>query len=284
MHTRKFVSVLFISIIFLLFIDCTGEDSNASIIQGTYTVNHNNVMLEDIPLEWIDSVIVKIKLHYAHTSHGGQLTTGLTRIEAVDPTYDIVIGSCYLPNEPNSFCIFDGQESEEYITPELYWQTTQGMDYTRAVLNNNPEINVSMWSWCCQMDSYSEQEVAAYLDSISDLEEEFPDVVFVYMTGNAQGTGDEGYNRYQRNQQIRQYCSDNDKILFDFADLDAWYYDPNTQEWDQETYDHNGTPVPAEHPNFHGSEAGHTTYESCEQKGYTVWWLMAVLAGWDDSD
>ena len=275
--------VILITVWCVTWVTCSNEDSNATIIEGTYTVNHNNVALADIPAEWIDSVIVNLKLHYAHTSHGSQLTTGLNRIEVAEPMYSVVIGSSFLPTEANAFCIFDGQESETYITPELYWQTSEGMDYTRAVLDNNPDINLSMWSWCCQMDHYSEDEVEAYLDSISTLEQEFPDVIFIYMTGNAQGTSADGYNRYQRNQQIRQYCSDNDKILFDFADLDAWYYDVNAQEWDQETYDYNGTPVPVEHPHFHGNEAGHTTYESCEQKGNAVWWLMAVLSGWDES-
>ena len=275
--------LILITVCCVTWVTCSNEDSNATIIEGTYTVNHNNVALADIPTEWIDSVIVNLKLHYAHTSHGSQLTTGLNRIEAAESRYSVAIGSSFLPTEANAFCIFDGQESETYITPELYWQTSEGMDYTRAVFDNNPDINLSMWSWCCQMDSYSADEVDAYLDSISTLEQEFPDVIFIYMTGNAQGTGADGYNRYQRNQEIRQFCSDNDKILFDFADLDAWYYDANAQEWDQATYDYSGTPVPVEHPHFHGNEAGHTTYESCEQKGNAVWWLMAVLSGWDES-
>ncbi|MHA1396015.1 MAG: hypothetical protein ACTSRZ_21130, partial [Promethearchaeota archaeon] len=36
------------------------------------------------------------------------------------------------------------------------------------------------------------------------------------------------------------------------------------------------------------SEAAHTTYESCENKGKAFWWMMAKLAGWgkkvDDCD
>jgi len=36
-----------------------------------------------------------------------------------------------------------------------------------------------------------------------------------------------------------------------------------------------------EHPHFHGDEAGHTTYESCEQKGKAVWWMTARIAGWN---
>lgn len=244
-------------------------------------IDHTCENLDLIPPEWIDAVQETMRLHYAHTSHGGQLTTGLERIEDDDPAYDVEIGYCYLPSSPGAFCIFDGQEGETYITPELYWQSDEGMDYTRDVLNDNPSINTSMWCWCTQLDYYSEAEVEAYLDSIAVLESEFPGVTFVRMTGNAQAEGSDGYNRYLRNEQIREYCIANEKVLFDFADLDCWWFDPSTQEWEHHTYDYGGEDVPSEHPEFHGDEAGHTTYESCEQKGRAVWWMMAVLAGWE---
>lgn len=244
-------------------------------------VDHTCENLSQIPLFWIDSAQLLQKWHYAHTSHGSQLTTGLERIENNDPDYDIAIGYSNLPYVQDALCVFDGQETHTYITPEEYWRTKEGMDLTRDVLNNNPSINVSQWSWCCQMNSYSEEDVQAYLDSISLLETEFPGVSFVYMTGNAQATGSGGYNRYLRNEQVRQYCQDNDKALFDFADLDAWWYNPDTQEWEQNTYNYNGFDVPVEHSQFNGNQAGHTTYESCEQKGRAVWWLMAKLSGWE---
>jgi len=260
---------------------CTQDDSNAHITEHGLSINHTCTELSQILMEWIDSVQTNIKLHYAHTSHGGQLTTGLSRIESSNSAYNVAIESSQLPNESDAFCIFDGQEDETYITPDEYWQTAEGMDKTRDVLNNNPNINVSMWSWCCQLNSYSEEQVQAYLDSMTVLETEYPNVVFVYMTCNAQGTGAEGYNRYLRNEQIREYCSENEKVLFDFADLDAWWYNSNTEEWEQATYDYSGHTVPVEHSQFHGNEAGHTTYESCEQKGRAVWWMMALLSGWE---
>jgi len=244
-------------------------------------IDHTSEDLTQIPPAWIDSVQAYIKLHYAHTSHGSQLTTGLTRIEAADPAYSVAIGARYLPTETGAFCIFDGQEHDTYITPDEYWETAAGMNYTRNVLDNNPTVNVSMWSWCTQLTYYSEAQVQAYLDSITVLETEYPSVTFVYMTCNAQATGSSGYNRYLRNEQIRQYCTTNDKVLFDFADLDSWWFNPTTEVWEHSTYDYEGNTVPVEHPQFNGSEAGHTTYESCEQKGRAVWWMIARLAGWE---
>ena len=247
-------------------------------------IDHTCEDLGLIPPGWMDAVQSTIGLHYAHTSHGSQLTTGLERIEEHDPAYDLETGYCYLPSSAGALCIFDGQEGETYTTPELYWQSEQGMDYTRDVLQNNPGITTSMWCWCCQMDYYDEAQVQAYLDSISVLESEFPDVTFVYMTGNAQSEGADGYNRYQRNEQVRAFCIANDRVLFDFADLDCWWFDPDTQEWEHNTYVYGSYDIPSEHPEFYGDEAGHTTFESCEQKGRATWWMLALLAGWQGLD
>ncbi|MCK4672166.1 MAG: hypothetical protein KAT47_06425, partial [Candidatus Aegiribacteria sp.] len=249
-------------------------------VDGATIIDHTCADLGLIPASWIEAVQDNIPSHYAHTSHGGQLTYGIQFIKTADPFYDYAIGNMYLPTVSDAWCIFNGQESGTYIGPELYWQTESGMNLTRDVLDNNSTILTSMWCWCCQCDSYSEANVQAYLDSMTVLESEYPGVTFIYFTGNAQGTGSSGYNRWQRNEQIRDYCVSNNKILFDFADLDCWWYNPGTSSWEQETYSYGSDDIPAEHPEFYGNEYGHTTAESCIQKGEALWWMMAVIAGW----
>lgn len=112
------------------------------------------------------------------------------------------------------------------------------------------------------------------------LESEYPIATFIYMTGNAQATGSQGYNRYMRNEMIRDYYIN--KVLFDLADLDAWWYNPSSSVWEQNTYIYDTLNVPVEHTEFNGNESGHTTYTSCEQKGRAVWYMMAKLAGWEN--
>jgi hypothetical protein len=59
---------------------------------------------------------------------------------------------------------------------------------------------------------------------MTQLENDFPNVKFVYFTGHLDGTGLTG-NLHLRNEQIRNYCIANHKILFDFNDIEC--YDPD---------------------------------------------------------
>jgi hypothetical protein len=246
-------------------------------------IDHLCTNLGNIPPTWVDEAQAVIKWHYAHTSHGSQLTHGLDTVEAAYPAFDAEIGESFLPTVAGALCVFQGQEDETYIIPEDYWATAEGMDKTRAVLRNNPAINASGFAWCTQLSSATEEYVQAYLDSMTQLETEFPNVTFVYMTGNAQSYG-AAENRTLRNRQIRDHCISNNKVLYDFEDLDCWWFNPDTQEWEQGTYtDYWGNVWPVQHPQYDGTEVGHTTWESCLQKGKAVWWMVASLAGWDSS-
>ncbi len=245
-------------------------------------IDHASTNFEEIPVSVIDDIKDNIKWQYSGTSHSGQLLCGITQIEDSNPVYNVEIGGeyycCfanvwdppYLPNIPDALCIYPGNCGYR-ISNTGYYKNPSCVQQT---LNQNPTINISQWCWCSELDSYTEAQVQEYLDAVNLLEQQNPNVIFIYMTGNAQAGGAPGYNRHLRNNQIRQYCINNNKVLYDFADLDCWH------DGEQSTYLYNGENIPIQHPAFDGSECHHSTYLSALQKGKAVWMLMAKLRGY----
>ena len=135
----------------------------------------------------------------------------------------------------------------------------------------------------------------SYLLPMTQLEEDYPGVTFVYMTGHADGTGEEG-NLHLRNQQIRDYCAENDKVLYDFYDIEL--DDPDESYFgdkavtDNCDYDSDGNGSldrnwATDWQNLHTQDVdwyacycAHSQALNCNQKAYAAWWLWARLAGW----
>jgi len=239
-------------------------------------IDHHCTVLAAIPLDAIQTAKDVCKWHFVRLSHGRQLTEGMSIIEAVDPFYAAIWPDAggSLPYVLNTLCIY----SSPYA-PDGYWSGS-GIDITRSVLTGTPALNISAFSWCTELNTASASYVQNYLAAMQTLESEFPNVAFVYFTGSAQDSAGYGYNRYLRNIQIRDFCVANNKVLYDFEDLDSWWYNPATLQWEHSTYEYNGVTVPVEHPNLVGDYAEHTSYESCEQKGRAAWWMMSMLSGW----
>jgi PKD domain-containing protein len=102
------------------------------------------------------------------------------------------------------------------------------------------------------------------------------------MTDTTNAAGDIGHNRWLRNEQIRKYCRDNDKILFDFADLETSSCDGSQQN----TYYHagSGKNIPYWHDDWRSEpyyNDEHINEAACTMKAKAMWWLLAMLAGWD---
>jgi len=232
-------------------------------------IDHTCNDLSKIPDYWIEQVKDSIKVYYGHASHGAQLTGGLERISDSNSKYSYE-GAYYLPTTPNTLCFY-----ETYNNPDMFFSEVQG------ILNANPSINVAMFAWCGEASWY---DIDKYTSDMEALEDANPGVTFVYMTGNTQEGFNAGYGRYKFNQALRQFCRDSNKVLYDFADLDVWYkdeYTPNTYDWDDYGRKPLITGIPLEHPQYHGDDYGHTTWESCENKAKAVWWMLARIAGWD---
>ena len=240
--------------------------------------DHRHTALEQIPSSCL-GVLTNggFVFHYGHRSHGAQIIAGAESIEATNPAFGFDAEYCSVPSTTGVFRVWDGMIDNNTVQPEDYWDSEAGLTDLRTVLGNNPGMRYSMWAWSYEIAEQTEESVQKYLDTMSMLEEEFPDVTFIYMTGTAEEEYN-GPNRAMRNQQIRDYCAENGKILYDFEDLDAWY------NGERHTVMLEGVEVPKEHPQYddpdpNGYDFTHTTQESCENKARAFWWMMASLNG-----
>jgi hypothetical protein len=100
------------------------------------------------------------------------------------------------------------------------------------------------------------------------------------MTGHLDGTGLDG-NLYRGNNQIRDYCLANDKVLFDFADIESW--DPGGVFYPDETdacgwcYSYCSE---SDCPDCGSFYCAHSHCFNCYLKGKGFWWMAARLTGW----
>jgi len=249
------------------------------VAQTPIIIDHTCMDFDSIPLDVIEQIVSPDNVfHYAHRSHGWQPVEGLIMIESMwGNTYNFDREYCGMPDDPNALGMWDGMIDNDYVSPEDYWNSEAGMNNLRSILANNPEIKYSMWSWCGEHTWWSMEDIQAYLDSLDQLSSEFENVTFVYMTGHAEYNEGDPWGmlmRWERGNTIRNYCIENNKVLFDFEDLDCWFEGEQylvTLELDS-TY-----VIPAQHPTYWGDEVAHTTYDNCLNKGKAFWYMMAFF-------
>ena len=244
-------------------------------------INHTCTDLSEIPDEWINQSKAMFNMSYGHTSHGSQIVSGMNNIK--NPA-----GSLYWWDHDGTqggLSLYNSMPSGDLGNPDRYTWATR----TRTMLDDsNNDRNVVMWSWCGQAAT-TESNMQIYIDLMSGLEADYPDVIFIYMTGHLNGGGETG-TLHQRNEQIRAHCIANNSVLFDFADIES--YDPDGNYF----HDRGAT----DNCNYNGGNwadewcaanpgsdlctscsCAHSKPLNCNLKGRAFWHMMARLAGWD---
>ena len=175
---------------------------------------------------------------------------------------------------------------------------TSWEEATRKYLDIYPEVNVVMWAWCIGVTTATSEDINTYLNLMDSLEKDYPHVQFVYMTGHLDGTGPNG-NLHLRNEQIRDFVFKNNKILYDFADIES--FNPDGQSYLEHFANDNCDYYAVQEDGSKGSILGNWCVEWQEAnpgkwfecptahskalngnlKAYAAWHLWARLAGWN---
>ena len=262
-------------------------------------IDHDCTDITVIPQAAIEEARATLHIGYGHTSHGGQLTGGMSGLVEFANGGGLGLSlpaDIFSWNNGGVAGALDLEEGDGYGTGWL----DHDCGYYPAWVNETEEylddpshadVNVIIWSWCGQVSSHTEQSlIDTYLAPMTQLELDYPEVIFVYMTGHANGSGVTG-NLHLRNQQIRDYCIANDKILYDFYNIEC--YNPDNEYFGDRfvsddcsyTSGNWATEWQASHiegMDWYSCNAPHTQPLNANRKAYAAWWMLCRIAGWGD--
>ena len=205
----------------------TGFLLSASCFGAPILVDHRHTDVAALTAAQINRVKANLHIAYGHTSHGSQLADGMTGL--VDFANR---GGAGLALPADIFAWNDGGtggalDLHDYAMDGDVGYYPDWVNNTRAYLDDpaHADVNVVVWSWCGQMDDkYAAGTLnSEYLQPMAALEQSYPNVTFVYMTGHVDIWDDA--NNKAACQAIRAWCASGNRVLYDFNDIE--HYNPD---------------------------------------------------------
>ncbi len=261
------------------------------------TINHiqgNPGFFASISSQQVQNAKDNLHIAYGHTSHGSQLTTGMNGLN------DFINGGGLGISRPTDFYDWNNGgaggdlDLHDYAMGGDVGYFPQWLNNTISYLDDpaNSDCNVIIWSWCGQVDDkYRAGTISNdYLLPMAGLETNYPEVTFVYMTGHLDHSHDADLKA--GNQIIRDFCSVNNKVLFDFADIESYDPDGSFYEFANDSCDYyesvGGALLGNWAQNWQGSHVTNVDWYVCysahsealnaNQKAYGAWALWTGIA------
>jgi predicted small secreted protein len=296
-HYRAFLLFLIVA---LLLVACNaGVGSDAQSNSGSTSaiiVDHTDTDASIVPDSAITAAAA-LDVYFEHASVGGNVMDGVAAFASAPSSRYGYLSSAYAsgtqPSDQERSDIaswFDSHDGGVVDFMRGNPSLTNKIDWFVATMDTNvgttptkfaTHVDVAMFKFCWIDDAYLSTapttEFNAVRTAMEGLESRYPDTIFVWWTMpicQAGAYSDEvNAKRDVYNTFVRNYCTSNDKPLFDLADI--------------ESHSADGTALvdSAGHERLdpsYASDDGHLNAVGGARMANAWWVLLAKLSGWDN--
>ena len=234
-----------------------------------------NIIIDHSNWDWYNSQpasvfedVAQLKIFFAHASVGANILQGMADLNSSDPSkYPLTqVTSGDTPPSTTTIGVI-----YEYDRGNPGW-SVKIQDFENYLKNgwNDTKVDLVMNKFC-----YIDQNAdwTTYRDSMIALEAKYPGTTFIYWTMPLTTTGDsDEILRSQFNQNLRSWiATQNNKILFDIADIEAWSPDGQMQ-----TFANKGVTYPKLYEGY-SSDGGHLNSDGMNRMAIGLYSLFGKI-------